>query len=436
MKDLNDLRRERATFATAMQEHASALSAFETDNAAADDAGYLAAQAAFDAAKVGFDKSDAAVKRAEDVERATLQSAQAESDAAPHVAPAVAQNPADQGADAGLMIHALAKHSGDLDRAVGYLEKEGHSALSASLSTADPSAGGVTIPQAQSATLIDMLRPRVVVRASGARVVPMPAGQLRRARQASGATAGYVGELSNISTSEPSFDAVDQQFKTLTAMVPISNSLLQFSATIAVGGMVRDDMIKCMAAKEDISFLRASAGGNTPTGLKSFCLNDNWKVVTTKDYATVEPIIRMLVSLVEDADVAMVAAGWVMRASTKNFLASLQYPSSGAKVFPSIEASNTLMGFPIKTTSQIPNNLGVDADETEIYFADFNEIVIGDAQVITLASSTEAAYVDTNGVTQSAFQRNETLMRAIGMHDLAPMHDEAISGVTVKGWSL
>lgn len=435
MKDLNDLRRERATFATAMQEHASALSAFEADNAAADDAGYLAAQAAFDAAKAGFDKSDVAVKRAEDVERATLQSAQAENDAAPIAVPAVAQNPAEQGVDAGLMIHALAKHAGNLDRAVGYLEQEGHSALSASLSTADPSAGGVTIPQAQSATLIEMLRPRVVVRALGARVVPMPAGQLRRARQASGASANYVGELSNISTSEPSFDAVDQQFKTLTAMVPISNSLLQFSS-VAVGAMVRDDMLKCMAAKEDISFLRASAGGNTPTGLKTFCLDSNWKVENGKDYAAVEPIIRMLVSLVEDADVAMVKPAWGMRASTKNFLASLQYPSTGAKVFPSIEASGTLMGFPIGTTSQIANNLGVDADETEIYFADFNEIVIGDAQVITLASSTEAAYVDTNGVTQSAFQRNETLMRAIGMHDLAPMHDEAISGATVKGWSL
>lgn len=435
MKDLNDLRRSRATFAAAMQMHADALSTFEADGAAADDAGYLQAQADFDAAKADFDKSDVAVKRAEDVERATLEAATTENDAAPHVAPAVAQNPDDKGVDAGLMIHALAKHSGDLDRAVGYLEQEGHSALSASLSTSDPSGGGVTIPQAQSATLIEMLRPRVVVRASGARVVPMPAGQLRKARQASGATAGYVGELSNIATSQPSFDAVDQQFKTLTAMVPISNSLLQFSS-VAVGAMVRDDMLKCMAAKEDISFLRASAGGETPTGLKSFCLASNWKVVSTKDYATVEPIIRKLVSLVEDADVAMVSGGWAMRASTKNFLASLQYPSSGAKVFPSIEASNTLMGFPIKTSSQIPNNLGVGSDETEIYFADFNEIVIGDAQVITLASSTEAAYVDTNGVMQSVFQRNETLMRAIGQHDMAPMHDEAITGARVKGWSL
>ena len=435
MNDLNDLRRERAAFATAMQEHAASLTAFETDNAAVDDAGYLAAQAAFDAAKADFDKVDAAVKRAETVEQANQQTAQSENDAAPHVVPASAQNPADRGVDAGLMIHALAKHGGNVDNAVTYLENEGHSALSASLSTSDASGGGVTIPQAQSATLIEMLRPRVVVRASGARVVPMPAGQLRRARQASGASAGYVGELTNIGTSEPSFDTVDQQFKTLTAMVPISNSLLQFSS-VAIGGLVRDDMIKCMSAKEDISFLRASAGGNTPTGLKSFCLGSNWKNVTTKDYVTVEPIIRMLVSLVEDADVAMVSGGWVMRAGTKNFLAALQIPSTGAKVFPSIEANGTLMGFPIKTSSQIPNNLGVGSDETEIYFADFNEIVIGDAQAITLASSTEAAYVDSNGVMQSTFQRNETLMRAIGQHDMAPMHDEAIAGATVKGWSL
>ena len=149
----------------------------------------------------------------------------------------------------------------------------------------------------------------------------------------------------------------------------------------------------------------------------------------------VEAAIRRIKSKVEDANVAMAAPGWIMRASAKNFLASLRWPN-GFKVFPSIDDSGTLHGYPIRTTSQIPDNLGAGGDETEIYFADFAEIMIGDAMQISFGSSTEAAFVNQAGDTVSAFQNDLTLMRAIAEHDMAPMHDEAIAGLNGVGWSL
>ncbi|NRB17719.1 MAG: phage major capsid protein [Rhodobacteraceae bacterium] len=89
----------------------------------------------------------------------------------------------------------------------------------------------------------------------------------------------------------------------------------------------------------------------------------------------------------------------------------------------------------METTSQVPNNLGTGND-TEITFADFSEIMIGDDQDIRIASSSEASFVDTNGDTVSAFQRDLTLMRAVSRHDLAPAHDEAISVITGTSWGL
>ncbi|MBL3566905.1 phage major capsid protein, partial [Rhodovulum sulfidophilum] len=330
--------------------------------------------------------------------------------------------------------HALAASRGDRERAVARLEADGHSGVAAIMSGASEAAGGITIPAAQSEELIALLRPRVTVRASGARTVPMPAGELRTARQSAGATAGYGAETSAIAESEMSFDAVDKSFKLLRALVPLSNSLLRHSS-VAMAQHARDDLLKAMALREDLAFLRGDGANDTPKGLRNWALAANWRDGIAGTAAAAEAAVRWAVSTVEDANVGMVHPGWIMRASAKNWLASLR-DDRGNPVFPSIDASGTLKGYPIRTTSQVPDNLGAEGDGTEITFADFDEVVIGDAMQIAIAASTEAAFVDANGETISAFQRDLTLMRAVSEHDLAPSHDEAIAGFTATGWSL
>ncbi|HAR52936.1 MAG TPA: phage major capsid protein, partial [Roseovarius nubinhibens] len=109
--------------------------------------------------------------------------------------------------------------------------------------------------------------------------------------------------------------------------------------------------------------------------------------------------------------------------------------ANGYPLYPSIDKTGELKGYQIFTSSQIPNNLGAGSD-TEITFADFSEIMIGDALNLTIATSDQATFVNQSGDTVSAFQSDLTLMRAISEHDLAPMHDAAISGATVTGWSI
>ncbi|MDD8024749.1 MAG: phage major capsid protein, partial [Paracoccaceae bacterium] len=105
-------------------------------------------------------------------------------------------------------------------------------------------------------------------------------------------------------------------------------------------------------------------------------------------------------------------------------------------LYPSIDTKGELKGFPIHVTSQLPNNLGVGSDETEIMFADFSELMIGESGVLRIAQSTEAAYIDEDGTMQSAFANDQTLMRAIAEHDFAPEHDVAIAGFSGIGWSI
>jgi len=434
--DINDLRRMLKASADDMEVKAKAIEDLEAAEDT-DDQALAAAVAAFEAAESEFKSLQVKVTRAESVERAKAATATSEIDTPPAAPVAVAtpKDPEHEGIEVGFMAHALINARGDRDRAAARLEQEGHSAISAALSGATESAGGVTLPRPQAQQVIGLLRPRVTVRASGARIHDMPAGELRNARQATPASAAYGAENAAIVESEPTFDKVEEKFRKLTSLVPIGNSLLRHSsASIAI--LVRDSIILEMGLKNDLAFLRFDGTGNLPKGLRQWALADHWQAaVAGNDPAVVEAAIRRIKSKVEDANVAMAAPGWIMRASAKNFLASLRWPN-GFKVFPSIDDSGTLHGYPIRTTSQIPDNLGAGGDETEIYFADFAEIMIGDAMQISFGSSTEAAFVNQAGDTVSAFQNDLTLMRAIAEHDMAPMHDEAIAGLNGVGWSL
>ncbi|MBT3142909.1 phage major capsid protein [Ruegeria litorea] len=435
--DLNDLRRKRKAAAEAMHAAATAFDALEGDTATTPEA-LAAAQTEFDTAKAAFETAKASVERAEEAESALALSATSEIDTPPagggNLQPGQVANADAKGADTGLMVAALANAGGNRDQAVDQLEAAGHTQIAATLTGATSGAGGVLIPRPQSEVLIQLLKPKVVVRKLGAVSHDMPAGKLRKGRTASAPTAGYIGENAPIVESEPTFDNVDQDFKTLTALVPIGNALLSHSS-VSIGMMVRDLLLDYMALREDLAFIRGDGSGNTPKGLLNWCLAGHKQTGIANTVAAVELALRKMVSTLDDANVPMLNPGWIMRGATKHFLASLRDPNSGAKIYPSIDASNTLHGFPIETTSQVPNNLA-PGTATEITFADFSEIMIGDDQEIRVASSTEASFVDTNGDTISAFQRDLTLMRAVSRHDLAPVHDEAIAVTTGIGWGL
>jgi HK97 family phage major capsid protein len=376
------------------------------------------------------------VKRAEAVEAAQAVAAvpAAHTVTPGATVPAQAANPADKGIEIGLMVGALARTKGDVEKAAAFLDKEGHSGVGASLTSSTDAAGGFTLPRPTATGLIEMLRARVVVRRAGAVTFPMPAGRMRMAKQLTAATASYGAELAVTPPTTPTFGVIDESFKKLTSLVPISNDLLRMSA-LAMAPVVTNDLLNVMARREDIAFLRGDGTANTPKGIRNWALGPNWQAAIANTVAAVEAAINRMVNVVEDADVPMTAGGFAMRASTKNFLGALRNPTTGYKVFESIDASGTLKGYPIYTSSQIPNNLGAGTNETEIYFVDFAQMMIGDSMSVTISTSTEAAYVD-GATTRSAFQNDQTLMRAISEHDFAPAYDQAIAGCNGVNWNI
>lgn len=77
-----------------------------------------------------------------------------------------------------------------------------------------------------------------------------------------------------------------------------------------------------------------------------------------------------------DSNSNMIKCGWGMSNRSYMKLYGLR-DGNGNKVYPEM-ANGMLKGYPIERTSAIPQNLGAGSNESEIYFADFNDVVIGE----------------------------------------------------------
>ena len=61
--------------------------------------------------------------------------------------------------------------------------------------------------------------------------------------------------------------------------------------------------------------------------------------------------------------------------------------------------------------------------------------MILDSMQLELAVSREGSYVDSNGSTISAFQNDQTLIRAITEHDFQVRHDQSVAIIQGVKWS-
>jgi HK97 family phage major capsid protein len=93
----------------------------------------------------------------------------------------------------------------------------------------------------------------------------------------------------------------------------------------------------------------------------------------------------------------------------------------------------TLLGFPFKISDQIPENLGGGANESEVYFGDFADLLITMFGETRVDATTEGAYDDA-GTLRSTFSRDETAIRVIAAHDLTQRHDGAFSVIQAVIW--
>uniref|UniRef100_UPI003342B2E1 phage major capsid protein n=1 Tax=Castellaniella defragrans TaxID=75697 RepID=UPI003342B2E1 len=435
-KKVHELRSERAT----INDQVQALAAIEAES------GQLTVeqQAEFADLQGKFADLTAQIERAEAAERMAAAAAVPVDNPvkATSTVPVQPKTPEKPGAGMAKMVIALAAAQGNRQEAAKIAMDRGYGEhIAASLNTLTSGAGGVLVPTNLSSEVIELLRPKSVVRRLGARSLPLNNGNVTIPRLKGGAVVAYIGSDSDIPTTQQEFDDLKLSAKKLTALVPISNDLLATSsANPNVDAIVVGDLTSAIALREDKAFIRDDGAANNPKGLRY------WAPVTNvypasqaaPTLAQVSTELNKLVLVLEAADANMTAAGWVMAPRTKRFLQAMR-DGNGNKVYPELD-QGMLMGYPVGVTTQVPVNLTVGAgsaataDGSEIYFADFGDCFIGEEEQLVIDYSKEATYKDGSGTVISAFQRDQTLVRVIAKHDFGPRHVESVAVLTQVQW--
>ncbi|WP_299312372.1 phage major capsid protein [uncultured Halomonas sp.] len=428
---IEELRRKRAEINAQVQE----LAQLETEN------GELTAEQLeqFEQLATQFDELTTKLERAERMERMNAAASKpvagfGANTPAVHVKPELKQY---TGAKVARMAMSVAAGKGNLDDAIKFAQNEiGDPEVVMAVETSAGS-GGSLVPQNLHDEIIELLRPRTVVRALGAQTMPLPNGNLSIPRMASGATSGYVGEGSDVLATEASTDDVKLNAKTMITLVPMSNQLIG-RAGFQVEQLFLNDMLASMAVREDKAFLRDDGTNDTPTGFTAYADAEGrveaWD--GTEDLAGIDAYLDSLVLKLMESDSLLIAPGWALSPRSYMKLFGLR-DGNGNKVYPEM-ANGELKGWPIRHTTTIPVNLdtsgAMNNNETEIYFADWNDVVIGESDLMTIDFSREATYKDSGGNLVSAFARNQSLIRVVKEHDIAFRHPEGLVLGTEVPW--
>lgn len=436
MPKVHELRSERAK----INDQVQALAAIESSSGGLN----AEQQAEFSALTEKFADLTAQIQRAEAAERMAAAAAEPLTN---HVRPAGTmparpREPEAAGAGVAKMVIALAAAQGNHQQAAQIAMDRGFGEhIAASLNTLTPGAGGVLVPQNLSSEVIELLRPKAVVRRLGARSLPLNNGNITLPRLKGGAVVSYIGSDSDIPGTKQEFGDLKLTGKKLAALVPISNDLLSVSGSNPnVDAIVVGDLTSAIALREDKAFIRDNGSDNTPKGLRFWAPAANVypAAQAQPNIQQVSTELNKLVLVLESADANMSAAGWIMHPRTKRFLQALR-DGNGNKVYPELD-QGFLMGYPVGVTTQVPSNLTVGeggsaaANGSEIYFADFGDCFIGEESRLLIDYSKEATYKDSEGNVVSAFQRDQTLIRVIAKHDFGPRHVESVAVLTQVQW--
>jgi HK97 family phage major capsid protein len=336
----------------------------------------------------------------------------------------------------GSFVKALHHAQGNIMLAAQWAEKnygEQHP-ITKALNTSTAAAGGAMVPEDFANQIVELLRPATVVRSSEPIVVPMPRGTMRMGKQTGGVTGSYGAEGAKAGAQQPTVGNIVATFKKLTVLVPVSNDFLRY-ASPATDGLVQNDVVLGLARTEDLAFIRGDGTADWPLGLRNIALSGNL-IASNASFTltTVDQELGNAILALENANVPMLRPVWFFAPRIKQFLLTLKN-SNGFYVYRDEMVNNgTLRGYPFKTTTQIPTTL-TDGTQTEIYLTDMSQAIIFDALALSLGMSQDGSYTDAGGNQRNAYERDETLIRAIAEHDFHLRHDEATAVITGVKWA-
>lgn len=297
------------------------------------------------------------------------------------------------------------------------------------------SGGALSLPDFAE-TIISGLENMTVIRRMNPTTLTVP-GSLIMPRETSAPSGSWLSENARPTPGKFQFGEMRLDPKRLAVETVVSRKLLDMAvrggaAVRNLEGFIVRRLRERLAVNEDAGFLRGGGTGNVPLGVRSQIVSAHAFAQAGTTSANIESDLSKMERLIAEANIIATGLAWVMSHRTRSFLADLRVTSGDVKVFPSIEANNTLKGYPIMATNQIPNNLG-GGTASEIMLLDGPSLIVANAQDAAAKTSLEATYFDDQGNPQSCFQNNEMLVHLELEADIKMERPEAgavLTGVT------
>jgi len=303
------------------------------------------------------------------------------------------------------------------------------------LAATQPTDGGYLVPEVYADEIIELLYPSTVIYELGARRLAMDHGNLNIPKLKTGTRAMFTGENRKIPKTAPKFGNIRLSSKKLTALIPMSNDLLR-STSFDNDVIVGQDVTKQMALGVDWGAFQGTGGEFQPLGLFNNKAIQNIKVADIgTDYAGADGVLtamfpNFLVASVLKNNVYADALGFVFNTSVEQFFKSLRDNVGGFIFAEEMNKQRTLAGYPYRTTNLIDTVEG----KTKIAFGNWNDLIIGEQGALEIETSREGSWTDEAGNLVSAFEQDQTLIRAIDNVDVGLRHDESFvvaTGVAV-----
>jgi HK97 family phage major capsid protein len=304
------------------------------------------------------------------------------------------------------------------------------------LSWQDETALGVFVTPPVMGELIDVLRNNEVLMAAGCRTVGMPPnGRMVWPRQTGASTAYYVGESASITASEPTTGDLTLQAKKVAALVKVPNELFRYSS-IAVESFLREDMTKVMALKMDKELLEGVGSSVAPKGLITYSgITSHTSIGTPADGNSGYPLqpedLLQMISKVEEKNAEF--KSWILRPALWAYIANKRADAvtagdgKGMFLFNLLRdvgtdhnlsrlSGGTLQGYPVVKSTQISNvrTRGSGAVFTYLLGGDFSDYMLAISPTMEFAATQQG---------DTAFQQDQTWIRAIMAHDGAPRRE-------------
>lgn len=298
-------------------------------------------------------------------------------------------------------------------------DKALHTIMQKDMTANVPSAGGYGIPQILLPDYVEYLYNKTILDKVGARKYPMVNGNMRLARVDATSSFSWGGETPTGNATQPTLGDITLNAKKGTAIVPLSNSLLRQNA-IGIDSLISKDLQRIATIALDNALFYGLGNQYQPLGLENTSGIQTSGSSGSATALTPQFPIDM-VALLEQANVPMENVAWIMNPVAKGWLMGKAFSSGPFAWANEMNMSKTLNSFPFYASATIKNS-GASPTWANIWLADFSELVWGVSYDISIDVSREGSYVNSSGVTVSAFQRDETLIRLITEQDFNVRH--------------